>query len=62
MFRVFQKKLIYKEKYETVKKEKNVKNVIIKKSAAKIFQVCVIMVYRSFILKLSISTTLFFWR
>ena len=34
-------KLIYKEKCRTVKKIKSVKNVIIKKSATKVFQVCI---------------------
>ena len=37
MFWVFQKKLIYKEKCETVKNKEC--NSIIKKSAAKLFQV-----------------------
>ena len=67
MFCVFQKRLIYKEKCRAVQKIiKSVKNVIIKKSATKVFQVCISIVYYSFILKLSISisisTALVLWR
>ena len=47
-------------------KYKECKNFIIKKSATKVFQVCKIKVYDSFILELSISisisTTLLLWR
>ena len=47
-----QKNLIYKEKCRTVKKIKIVKNVIIKKSATKVFQVCINIIYDNFILEL----------
>ena len=51
MFWVFQKKKkFYKEMCRTVKKIKSVKKVIIKKSATKVFQVCISIVYDSFIL------------
>ena len=36
-------------------KNKELKNVIIKKSATKVFQICISIVYNSFILGLSIS-------
>ena len=49
MFWVFQKnKKFYKEKCGTIEKVKIVKNVIIKKSATKVFQVYISLVCNSF--------------
>ena len=57
MFWVFQKKkLIYNEECKTDKKMESVKNVTIKKSATKVFQVCIILGYSNFILELSLSS------
>ena len=55
MFWVFQKKLIYKEKPGTVR-NKECKKRYKKKSATRVFQVCISIVYDSFILELSISS------
>ena len=51
-FQKTKQKLIYKEKCRTVKKIKIVKNVIIKKSGTKLFQVCISIKYDNFILEL----------
>ena len=48
----------YKEKCGTVKKIKSVKNVIIKKSATKVFQLCISIVYDSVSWNLVFSKTL----
>ena len=64
MLWVFQKNSFVK-KIVNSQKIKSVKNLIIKKSATKTFQICIIMVYDSFILELSISisisTALLLW-
>ena len=51
-------KEFYKEKCGTVKKIKSVKNVIIKKSATKVFQVCISIVYDSFFWNLALVLVL----
>ena len=59
MFWVFQKKKkFYKETCGTVKKIKSVKNVIIKKSATKVFQVCLSIAYDSFFWNLALALVL----
>ena len=52
----FSKKLSYKEKCEQSKIKECKK--LIKKSATKVFQVCIIIVYDGFILELSISISI----
>ena len=59
MFWVFQKKEKFnKEKCGTVKKIKSIKNFIIKKSAAKVFQVYLSIVYDSFFWNLALALVL----
>ena len=65
MFWCFSKKTYsFTKKVSSSQKIKRVKNVIIKKSATKVFQVCIDIVYDSFILDLrtsiSISTGILF--
>ena len=62
MFWVFQKNSFIKKSVES-HNLKSVKNFIMKTSA-KVFQVCISIVYESFILELSISisTALLLWR
>ena len=57
MLWVFQKNSFIK-KIVNSQKIKSVKNFIIKKSATKTFQICIIIVYDSFILELSISISI----
>ena len=57
MLCVFQKNWFIKEIVNS-QEIKSVKNFIIKKSATKTFQVCIIIVYDSFILELSISISI----
>ena len=65
-FEFFTKKINLWRKVWNSQKTKSVKNIIIEKSATKIFQVWIIIVYDSFILELSISisigTAVLFWR
>ena len=64
MLWVFQKNSFVK-KIVNSQKIKSVKNLVIKKSTTKTFQICIIIVYDSFILELSISisisTALLLW-
>ena len=62
MFWDFQKTLIYKERCEQSKNKERKK--LYHKSAMKVFQVCMIIVYDSFFLELSISISaaLLLWR
>ena len=66
MFWVFQKKNSFIKKSVKLSKIKSVKNIIIKKSATKLFQVYLSMAYHSFIselsISISISTAMLLWR
>ena len=66
MLWVFKEKSHLWRKVWNSQKIKSVKNVFKKKSAMKIFQVCIITVYNSFILELSIiisiSTAVLLWK